>query len=179
MDDALLTLDIDWAPDCTIEWIARTLVARQVRAPRFVTHLSPAVERLRDHPDLFQLGIHPNFLAGSSHGDTTDAVLGHCMGLVPEALTMRSHALVQSPPILGRVMSQTPVVTDLSLYLPYTAHLRPVEYRVGGRALCCACRTSGRTMTRCSSRSPSGDSTRCSRSARGSRSSTSTPSTST
>lgn len=99
MDDALLTLDIDWAPDCTIEWIARTLVARQVRATWFVTHLSPAVERLRDHPDLFQLGIHPNFLAGSSHGDTTDAVLGHCMGLVPEALTMRSHALVQSPPI--------------------------------------------------------------------------------
>lgn len=135
MDDGVLTLDIDWAPDCTIDWIARTLVARRVRATWFVTHRSAAVERLRERPDLFQLGIHPNFLAGSSHGDTTDAVLGHCMRLVPEASTLRSHALVQSTPILARVMSQTPVITDLSLYLPYTPHLRPVEYRVGARTL--------------------------------------------
>lgn len=135
MDEAVLTLDIDWAPDCTIDWIAQVLVARQVRATWFVTHVSAAVERLREHPDLFELGIHPNFLSGSSHGDTTDAVLAHCMALVPEASTLRSHALVQSTPILARIMSETPISTDVSLYLPYTPHLRPVEYRVGGRAL--------------------------------------------
>jgi hypothetical protein len=133
--EEVLTLDIDWAPDCAIDWIARTLVQREVRATWFVTHLSPAVERLRECPDLFELGIHPNFLAGSSHGSTPVAVLNHCMELVPEASSLRTHALVQSTPILAQVMSETPITADVSLFLPYAPSLRPVEYRVGGQAL--------------------------------------------
>lgn len=131
----LLTLDIDWAPDCAIDWVAQHLVQRKVRATWFVTHLSPAVSRLRDHPDLFELGIHPNFLPGSSHGSTIDAVLDHCMQLVPEASSLRSHALVQSTPILAHIMSATPITTDVSLFLPYTPFLRPLEYGTGDRPL--------------------------------------------
>lgn len=135
MDDVVLTLDTDWAPDCAIDWVARCLVQQGVRATWFVTHRSPAVERLRDHPDLFELGIHPNFLPGSSHGSTPDAVLEHCMQLVPDASSLRSHALVQSTPILARIMALTPITTDVSLFLPYTPFLRPLEYGVGDRQL--------------------------------------------
>lgn len=135
MDDVVLTLDIDWAPDCAIDWVARHLVHREVRATWFVTHLSPAVARLRHHPDLFELGIHPNFLPGSSHGSDPDAVLDHCMQMVPDASSLRSHALVQSTPILERIMSRTPITTDVSLFLPYTPFLRPLEYGVGDRPL--------------------------------------------
>ena len=135
VDDVVVTLDIDWAPDCAIDWVAGQLAAREVRATWFVTHVSPAVERLRERPDLFELGIHPNFLPGSSHGATTDAVLDHCMALVPEATSLRSHALVQSTPILARIMERTPVTTDLSLFLAYAPGLRPVDFRVGERSL--------------------------------------------
>ncbi len=73
MSRAAITLDVDWAPDFMIDAAAQALVDREVKATWFVTHASPAVERLREHPDLFELGIHPNFLAGSSHGATPAA----------------------------------------------------------------------------------------------------------
>lgn len=135
LDQVVLTLDVDWAPDCAIDWVAQQLVTHGVRATWFVTHLSPAVERLRERPDLFELGIHPNFLTGSTHGATTDAVLDHCLALVPAATSVRTHALVQSTPILVRILERTAITTDVSLYLPYTPGLRPVESRFGHRSL--------------------------------------------
>ena len=62
MNDLVLTLDMDWAPDCAIDFVSEELVSREVRATWFVTHASPAVHRLREHPELFELGIHPNNL---------------------------------------------------------------------------------------------------------------------
>ena len=47
---AVITLDIDWAPDYAIDFAAGLLIEAQVRATWFVTHDSPAVERLRQHP---------------------------------------------------------------------------------------------------------------------------------
>jgi hypothetical protein len=71
----LLTLDIDWAPDAAIDFVAEILVSRGVKATWFVTHDSPGVRRLRARPDLFELGIHPNFLPGSSHGRSGEGAL--------------------------------------------------------------------------------------------------------
>src|SRR5207249_3938371 len=124
----VLTLDTDWAPDFVIEFAAERLIERRVRATWFVTHCSPAIEALREYRDLFELGIHPNFLPGSTHGDCPDAVLQHCMELVPEAVSMRTHALVQSTPLLEQVMEGTPITTDVSLFLPHALSLSPVEY---------------------------------------------------
>lgn len=79
----VLTFDIDWAPDFMIDFVAEGLTQRRVRATWFVTHASPAVEWLREHPDLFELGIHPNFAPGSTQGDSPEAVLRHCLRLEP------------------------------------------------------------------------------------------------
>jgi peptidoglycan/xylan/chitin deacetylase (PgdA/CDA1 family) len=113
-----LTLDIDWVPDCVIDRIACQLREHRVRATWFVTHASAAVDRLRAHPERFELGIHPNFLPGSSHGRTPQEVLAHCMSLVPEARVMRTHSLVQSTPLLNEVVRCTPIEIDVSLHLP-------------------------------------------------------------
>jgi hypothetical protein len=96
----------------------------------FVTHMSPAVERLREDPELLELGIHPNFLPGSDHGASAPEVLRHCMGLVPEARSVRTHALVQSHHILEAIVAGTPVRVDLSIFLPGMAHIAPVAYAV-------------------------------------------------
>lgn len=135
MNDVILTLDMDWAPAWAIDWVAAELITYQVRATWFVTHESPALERLRKYPDLFELGIHPNFLAGSTHGDTSEAVLSHCMRLVPKATSMRTHALFQSTPLLDLVLAKTPITADVSLFLPMTAQLRPVPYQRMDRQL--------------------------------------------
>jgi len=127
LDGVAITLDVDWAPDFMIDDAARVLVERGVRATWFVTHRSPAVERLAETP-LFELGLHPNFLAGSTHGDSWEAVLAHCAELVPDAVSMRTHALVQSTPLLDFVASETGVRIDVSLYLPHAPGLQPVEH---------------------------------------------------
>ncbi|MEA2193854.1 MAG: hypothetical protein QOG42_288 [Solirubrobacteraceae bacterium] len=124
----LLTFDIDWAADFMIDAIADELIEREVRATWLVTHASPAIDRLRERPDLFELGIHPNFLEGSSHGSTVAEVLDTCMALVPEATTMRSHALLQSSLILSHVIEFTQIRCDSSIMLPGAPNLAPVGF---------------------------------------------------
>ncbi len=135
MNDVVLTVDVDWAPDFAIDFVAEQLIAHKVQATWFVTHLSPAIARLHRYPDLFELGIHPNFLPGSTDGETPEAVLSHCMELVPLATSMRSHALVQSTPLLHEVLTKTPITTDVSLFLPCAPNLEPVWYRRLGHSL--------------------------------------------
>ena len=135
MDTISITLDIDWAPDFMIDFTADVLLKYNTAATWFVTHMSPAIERLRTYHELFELGIHPNFLHNSTHGADPTSVLCHCMELVPEARSMRTHGLVQSTQILERVLTLTPIEVDLSLFLPYTPHLVPIEYYWCNRSL--------------------------------------------
>jgi len=133
--DMALTLDVDWAPDFMIDFAAAILVENRVRATWFVTHASPALARLRAHPDLFEIGIHPNFFPGSTHGDSPAAVLRHCLELVPEAVSIRTHGLFQSTALLERVMHETAILTDASLYLPRAKGLEPIEYEWARKTL--------------------------------------------
>lgn len=133
---AALTLDVDWAPDFMIDAAADALIGREVRATWFVTHASPALDRLREHPELFELGIHPNFLPGSSHGATPAEVVAHCVALVPEARAVRTHCLLQSTPLHDELLRGSAIETDLSLFLPGARHVEPiVQWSPGGRLL--------------------------------------------
>lgn len=134
-NDLALTLDVDWAPDFMIDFAAAVLIEHKVRATWFVTHESPALARLRQQSDLFELGIHPNFFPGSTHGKTPEAVLRHCMELVPDAVSVRTHGLFQSTPLLAQIMDQTPVKIDCSLFAPHAPNLGPVEYQWAQRTL--------------------------------------------
>ncbi len=135
MTQVAITLDVDWAPDFMIDFAAAILIEERVRATWFVTHQSPALTRLRDYPDLFELGVHPNFFPGSTHGKTPEDVLRHCMELVPEAVSVRTHGLLQSTALLAKIMEETPALIDASLFLPRAQELRPVEYQWAQRTL--------------------------------------------
>jgi hypothetical protein len=130
-----VTFDIDWAPDFVIDEVADILARRSVRATWFATHASPAVDCLRSAPQLFEVGIHPNFFEGSTHGSTSTEVLHHCMRLVPEARSVRTHGLFQSSHLLNQIMALTPIRLDASLFLPGMEHLRPLEYWWGGESM--------------------------------------------
>jgi hypothetical protein len=131
-DRTAITLDVDWAPDFMIDHVAELLVGRGVAATWLVTHASPAIDRLRAHPDLFELGIHPNFAAGSTHGSTPEEVLEHCLAIVPEARCMRTHGLLQSSPLLAVTRNATPIRVDLSLFLPHARLAELLHYPVAG-----------------------------------------------
>lgn len=126
-----ITFDIDWAPDWCILQCADACRKRGAAATFFVTHLSPAVEELLADP-LFEVGIHPNFLSGSSHGEDPEEVLAACLAMAPNARSLRSHSLVQSSRIFAVVADRFPnLVYDVSLLLPLHPGLRPTPLYIG------------------------------------------------
>jgi ubiquinone/menaquinone biosynthesis C-methylase UbiE len=135
IDAPVLTFDVDWAPDFMIDFVANRLFEAKVRSTWFVTHESKAVERLRRHPELFELGIHPNFLPGSSHGETPKQVLKTCLAMVPEAQSFRTHSLMQSTPLLCEVMQSTQLTIDASLFLPGQSNVGPFRFEWDGHFL--------------------------------------------
>ncbi|MEG3640488.1 polysaccharide deacetylase WbmS family protein [Magnetococcus sp. PR-3] len=129
-----ITFDIDWAPDWAIEQCMEICVTHGVPATFFATHQSPLLDELKANP-LFEVGIHPNFLPGSCHGDNHEQVLDYCMALVPQARSMRTHGLYQSSRLFELVMTQyAHIHTDLSLYLGDHPNLQPVTLHAEGGA---------------------------------------------
>jgi hypothetical protein len=116
--DIAVTIDVDWSPDWVIEEVTELLLRRGVKSTWFVTHASPAIERLRTRPDLFELGVHPNRLANSSHGTNDVEVLRYVKALVPEAVSMRTHGLYQTSAFLLAAARDFGIRIDSSLYLP-------------------------------------------------------------
>jgi len=125
----LITLDVDWASDEVIGHCARILIERGVKATWLITHDSAAVRELSARRDLFELGIHPNFHAGSTQGDTPEAVIDHLLEIVPGARTVRTHDLFQSTRLL-RMMLQRGIDHDLSLLLPDVAGIAPHDFHL-------------------------------------------------
>lgn len=121
--DFVLTLDIDWAPDWMIDRVAEILTDNAVKATWFATHASPAVDRLKQRTDLFEIGIHPNCLPGSTHGNTEDETLSHMKALFPDADIMRTHGLYQSTAFLIKAATQFGIRIDVSLLLCRAPHL--------------------------------------------------------
>lgn len=131
LDAVAITFDVDWAPDWCVELCADLCERAAVPATFFITHASPALAALRRQPSV-ELGLHPNFLPGSSHGETPRAVLDHCLALVPEASAMRTHGLFQSSALFALVSDHYPrIETDVSLLLPFHRNLAPTDLFMG------------------------------------------------
>jgi hypothetical protein len=118
------TADIDWAPDFLIDEMAQTFIDHEIKCTWFVTHESAAVDRLKESK-YFELGIHPNFHEGSSHGKTEDEVIQFCKKMLPKTRVVRMHALHQNSYLLRKLQNEYDIDIDCSLFLPHTSNLIP------------------------------------------------------
>lgn len=84
----LITVDIDWACEPAIEETIDFLLNHNISPTVFVTHRSPAIERLMDQIDV---GLHPFFDPHSSHGSTIPEVIEHIMKLPHNLPAFRCH----------------------------------------------------------------------------------------
>ena len=84
------TSDIDWASEEVIDLCLRQLPVEILKPTVFVTHKSEMIER-EFLAGRIQRGIHPNFLPGSSHGESFREVVETCKTFAPEATCSRSH----------------------------------------------------------------------------------------
>jgi hypothetical protein len=86
----VLTGDVDWASEHCIERYVDHAASHGIVPTLFVTHRSAAIERAKAAGKV-HLGIHPNFLPGSSHGSSIEEILDTVFDLVPEPVASRSH----------------------------------------------------------------------------------------
>ncbi len=122
-----LTFDIDWSPDWCVEECLDLCHNLGVPATFFLTHETPSLNGI-DRGARVETGIHPNFLANSTQGHAVDEVVSYCLALAPGARAMRTHALMQSTPLLAQIVNLAPQIeTDVSLYLQDHDHLKPID----------------------------------------------------
>ena len=98
-----LTFDIDWAPDWVIEDLLEILDSKDVKATIFCTHKTEMNQEIchRGH----NLGIHPNFMQGSTQGESVKEIINNLLDLVPNAKCIRNHGLYQSTRLLYDIFS--------------------------------------------------------------------------
>lgn len=122
-ENPLITLDCDWVPDFVLEYVAKILTENKIKATWFITNDSPFLTELESNP-LFELGIHPNFDITSTQGNSVDEILTNMKKIVPNAVSIRTHNLFQSTPILIK-FKEYDIQNDVSLLLYKTPNLQP------------------------------------------------------
>lgn len=85
-----LTMDIDWASEYAIQQSLNIFKARKLPLTVFITHKSAVIEDALSLGKI-KCGIHPNFMPGSSQGNTYQEVVDFCFDLLPEARIFRAH----------------------------------------------------------------------------------------
>ena len=124
----IITLDTDWAPDFMIDFAARLLIKYNVKSTWFWTNRTGALSKLRNQRELFEIGIHPNFLPGSSHGDSVEQVLRHMTDLIPEAVSVRTHGVYQYGHLLSEIVRTTNIKVDATIFLPEMSDIKSVKH---------------------------------------------------
>ena len=111
-----ISFDIDWAPEFMVESIVDRLIEANVKSTWFVTNEGSYLAKMRARPDLFELGIHPNFFPGSSHGSSVPDVISHMKNLVPEAKLSRSHGVFQNGQVLFDLVAIGEIEMDCTMF---------------------------------------------------------------
>jgi hypothetical protein len=131
----VLTADVDWASDYCIDRLASFANDRGITPTFFVTHASRAIDALRAGRRA-ELGIHPNFRAGSSHGETRAEVIDHVMAIVPDPIAVRSHCYLEDSEAAS-ILSERGVRIDSNVCLFLQAGLGPLHHWSGAVRLPC------------------------------------------
>lgn len=123
------TSDIDWASDYCIRDLSALLADFSVTPTLFVTHASTALTDLQAQGKA-DLGVHPNFGPGSSHGESVPEVVDSVLKLVPSAESFRSHRFADSTPI-ALEMAKRGIQYDSNLCLHKQPRLEPLAHASG------------------------------------------------
>lgn len=127
----ILTFDIDWAPDYVLEDCLKLLAATTRKGTFFATHATKLNQKIIDNGH--NLGIHPNFLPNSSHGDDVISIVENCFTFAPNSWCIRTHALFQSSPLLHKIFKTFPQLSlDVSLLMHRSPHAHKCNWEFEG-----------------------------------------------
>ena len=105
--DIFLTFDMDWASDDVLNEFITTMRNYDVSSTIHVTHYTPMIEVMREEPERFELGIHPNYnklLTATEQSVCVgvEHIISELKEIVPEAVCCRSHSLTDSSIIASK-----------------------------------------------------------------------------
>jgi ubiquinone/menaquinone biosynthesis C-methylase UbiE len=95
----------------------------------FATHRSAVLDAAEERGAV-EIGIHPNFMPGSSHGSGTRQVLDHICDLYPRARGSRSHYYRDDSEITSELVRRG-FTHDSNLCLFLQPHLTPLDHHSG------------------------------------------------
>jgi ubiquinone/menaquinone biosynthesis C-methylase UbiE len=125
----VLTSDVDWASDPCIDDLAQQALARGITPVFMATGASAVLNRLAADGQA-QVGWHPNFNAGSTHGSDVASVVEHVSRLFPAAKTFRSHSFSDSTHIM-EAMRAKGLRYDSNICLHLQDQLVPLQHFSG------------------------------------------------
>jgi hypothetical protein len=120
-----LTADVDWASEAALAPLLDLSARYGITPTIFATHPSPLLADT-ERRGCVEIGIHPNFLPGSSHGNDLESVLDHLCGLFPGATSFRAHRMVDSP-LITQAMRRRGFTHDSNLCLYLQSHIMPLR----------------------------------------------------
>jgi len=126
-----LTFDIDWCIDQVLSYTLDIIEKYDIKATFFVTHETPLLERMRKNPNI-ELGIHPNFnplLNGDlRYGKNIDEIIEYYKNIIPEAVSVRSHSLTVSSPMLN-AFEKYSLKFECNQHIPYNSNIEVYPYK--------------------------------------------------
>jgi hypothetical protein len=121
--------------DFAITKAADILIESKTKATWFITHHSQAMQRLFQHPDLFEIGVHPNFMPGTTQGNNYREVMKYVMNIAPRAKAVRTHGMFYSAEISRMFAVDFGLEIDSSIFLNEMHHIAPTEVCYGEKSL--------------------------------------------
>ena len=119
-----ITLDVEWASDEIIDYISSIFLKNNIKSTWLVTHPSESMKRILKNSELFEAGIHPNFMSNTTQGKNMDEIMSYLLKICPQAKIMRTHCLYQSTHIFDAILEKFPSIKiDVSLFLPYCRNI--------------------------------------------------------
>jgi len=136
LDDAYLTFDIDWTCDEAVQYVLDKLEQYSCKATFFITHESPLIERMKENEHI-ELGLHPNFRKflcpdKSVRPYDLEAPLRELKNIVPDAVSVRCHSLIQGT-VFFNLFKDFDLLVDCNPYIPYSqgVEIRPWRFWTG------------------------------------------------
>jgi len=125
----VFTSDVDWASEPCIKDLGQETTSRGIRPVFMATGPSAELSALVETGQA-QVGLHPNFNPGSSHGRELAAVVDYVFRLFPNATTFRSHSFADSSHIM-EAMRARGLRYDSNINLHLQQDLEPLRHYSG------------------------------------------------
>jgi SAM-dependent methyltransferase len=124
-----MTGDQDWASDAVVADFVDLFAGYGIRPTLFATNKSTLVDEQAAGGKI-ELGLHPNFLPGSTHGTDADGVITQVTEMYPGGRTFRSHGFVDGSYICRRFFEKG-IRYDSNLCLDLQPNIMPLRHVSG------------------------------------------------